>query len=128
MSNLDYTIEEITGGNLAKIVFPDGSWTFVQLSANMEESSFEAAVAMAYPPHLKDGSGVPDFATAAIGQTRQSYIEELPDPEPTPEWLLNRMDGYGNINAQIEYITEHGLEAWQQHVAEIKAANPKPSE
>ena len=128
MSNLDYTIEEITGGNLAKIVFPDGSWTFIQLSANMQESSFEHAVAVAYPPHLKDGDGVPAFLSSAIGQTRQAYEEELDDPEPSPEWLSARLEAYGNINAQIEYITENGLEAWQQHVADIKAANPKPSE
>lgn len=127
MSNMDYVIEEVVG-NSAKVVFPDGSWTYIQLSANQTEDAFESMVAVAYPPHLKQGSGTPDFVTAAIGQTRQSF-NDVPDaPEPSPEWLNNRMEAYGNTNAQIEYITEHGLDAWREHVAEIKAANPKPSE
>jgi hypothetical protein len=44
---------------------------------------------------------------------------------PSPEWLAARYQAYGSAQYQIEYITENGLEAWQAHVAEIKAANPK---
>jgi hypothetical protein len=45
---------------------------------------------------------------------------------PAPAWLAARQAGYGSAAYQIEYITENGLEAWQTHVAAIKAANPKP--
>lgn len=44
---------------------------------------------------------------------------------PAPEWLAARYQAYGSAQYQLEYITENGLEAWQTHVAEIKAANPK---
>lgn len=38
----------------------------------------------------------------------------------------NRLAEYGTPEAQIEFITEQGLEAWQANVAEIKATHPKP--
>ena len=37
-----------------------------------------------------------------------------------------RMDAYGLLYDQIEYITENGLESWQTKVADIKAKHPKP--
>ena len=40
-------------------------------------------------------------------------------------WLENRIAAYGESPTQIEFITEHGLEAWQAKVAEIKAKYPK---
>jgi len=40
-------------------------------------------------------------------------------------WLVNRVNSYGSLIEQIEYITENGLEAWQAKVAEIKAKYPK---
>ena len=40
-------------------------------------------------------------------------------------WLENRIAAYGESPTQIEFITEHGLEAWQTKVAEIKAKYPK---
>ena len=46
--------------------------------------------------------------------------------EALPAWLAARIKAYGPVDAQIEYITENGLEAWQTHVASIKTANPKP--
>tara|TARA_Y100000310_G_scaffold52110_2_gene47943 strand:+ start:202 stop:729 length:528 start_codon:yes stop_codon:yes gene_type:complete len=36
-----------------------------------------------------------------------------------------RVDAYGPVNSQIEFITENGLDAWQAKVAEIKARFPK---
>lgn len=41
-------------------------------------------------------------------------------------WLDKRIDAYGWVSEQIEFITENGLEAWQDKVAEIKAKYPKP--
>jgi hypothetical protein len=39
--------------------------------------------------------------------------------------LQNRINEYGSIAEQIEYITENGLDAWQTKVAGIKAKYPK---
>ena len=36
-----------------------------------------------------------------------------------------RLSNYGPPEAQLEFITENGLEAWQTKVAEIKARHPK---
>ena len=36
-----------------------------------------------------------------------------------------RVDAYGPVNNQIEFITENGLEAWQTKVAGIKTQFPK---
>jgi len=48
--------------------------------------------------------------------------------QDTPQYILDRLAAYGTIDQQLEYITEHGVEAWQQKVAEIKALYPKPEE
>ena len=45
--------------------------------------------------------------------------------EVYPDWHLNRRVEYGREIEQIEFITEHGLEAWQTKVAEIKNKYPK---
>ena len=37
-----------------------------------------------------------------------------------------RKGDYGDAIAQIEFITENGLEAWQAKVAQIKIDHPKP--
>ena len=37
-----------------------------------------------------------------------------------------RQADYGETSAQIEYITENGLDAWQTKVAQIKLDHPKP--
>jgi hypothetical protein len=39
--------------------------------------------------------------------------------------IFNRTKEYGSIIKQIEFITENGLDAWQDKVAEIKAQYPK---
>lgn len=36
-----------------------------------------------------------------------------------------RMEEYGSVAEQIEFITENGLTPWQTKVAEIKARHPK---
>ena len=41
-------------------------------------------------------------------------------------WRENRIIAYGSVEEQIEYITENGLEAWQDFVADIKAEYPAP--
>jgi hypothetical protein len=39
--------------------------------------------------------------------------------------VQNRINEYGTIAEQIEYITENGLDAWQTKVNNIKAKYPK---
>jgi len=43
-------------------------------------------------------------------------------------WRENRIIAYGLVEEQIEYITENGLEAWQDFVADIKVEYPDPAD
>jgi hypothetical protein len=73
-----------------------------------------------------------------------AYIKEwnLDIPKPTDEQLnlyenaaniveanaqvvATRKSLYGSIEYQIEFITENGVEAWQEKVNQIKLENPK---
>ena len=121
---MQYTIPEINNG-VAKIVFSDQSWTFVQLASDMTEADLDDLVHHITPPHLKTGT-TPSFLSAGTTRTAaERPIEEYVDPRP--EYIQKRTAAYGLVEAQIEYITENGLEAWQTKVNQIKADNPKPS-
>lgn len=117
-----YIVAEINN-NIAKIQFSDGSWTFVELRSDMTEAELDDYVANILPPHLKTGSGTPSFLTEGASRTAANITSA--QPEPTPAWLQARMDAYGALESQLEYITENGLAAWQAHVAQIKTDNPK---
>jgi len=114
-----YTIPEINNG-VAKIQWSDGSWTFIELTADMTEADLDDLVHMHIPPHLRTGSA-PSFLSE--GASRTAVAKATPTPDP--DWLVDRKEAYGTIESQIEYITENGLSAWQAHVAQIKADNPK---
>jgi hypothetical protein len=45
--------------------------------------------------------------------------------EANQQVIQKRLQEYGTIAQQIEYITENGLEAWQNKVQQIKTDNPK---
>ena len=67
------------------------------------------------------------------GYTAEESTPELVDDVWKQKWILventwldSRIAAYGTVGAQIEFITENGLEAWQTKVAEIKAKYPKP--
>lgn len=68
---MQYTVAEINN-NVAKIMFVDGSWTFVELTAEMTEADLDHIVYSIYPPHLKIGSGKPSFLEE--GQTRTAQV------------------------------------------------------
>lgn len=119
---MQYTIPEINN-NVAKIEFSDGTYSFIELKADMTEAELDEIAYMIAPPHLKTGSGTPSFLTAGSTRTGTAITDIEPDPLPT--WLQNRIDAYGTTQSQLEYITENGLEAWQAHVAQIKTDNPK---
>jgi hypothetical protein len=59
---------------------------------------------------------------------KEPESEEAPESEAEqfPEYLQKRLEAYGTMQQQLEFITEHGLEAWQVKVAEIKTMYPKP--
>ena len=122
---MNYDIPEINNG-VAKIVFSDDSWTFVQLNADMTEADLDDLVHRITPPHLTTGEA-PSFLKAGTTRTAaEKPVEEIADPRP--KWLQDRQAAYGTAEMQIEYITENGLDAWQAKVAQIKTDNPKPSE
>ena len=119
---MEYSIPEINNG-LAKIVFPDDTWTFVPLTEDMTEADLDDIVHRITPPHLKTGT-TPSFLSAGATRTAaekpaQEYID------PRPQWLQDRQTAYGTLESQIEYITENGLDAWVAKVAQIKTDNPK---
>lgn len=130
---MNYTIEKIENG-LATFRYADNSYAEVALSAEMTEAEVDD-LAFQFAP--KAGTAP---SHAVVGQTRTAAkmaddVQEVGDQpiaensdEPFPEYLQNRVDAYGSPVSQIEYITENGLEAWQAHVAEIKAQYPAPSE
>ena len=122
---MEYTIPEINNG-LAKIVFPDQTWTFVPLTEDMTEADLDDIVHRITPPHLLSGT-TPSFLSAGASRTAaEKPAEEYVDPRP--EYIQKRTAAYGTLESQIEYITENGLDAWQTKVSQIKTANPKPSE
>jgi len=49
----------------------------------------------------------------------------IDDTEPPITYRERRMADYGEVQFQIEYITENGLDAWREEVARIKALHPK---
>lgn len=119
---MEYTISEINNG-LAKIVFPDQTWTFVPLTEDMTEADLDDIVHRITPPHLLSGT-TPSFLSAGATRTAaEKPVEDYVDPRP--EYIQNRAAAYGPVEAQIEFITENGLDAWIAKVAQIKADNPK---
>jgi len=48
--------------------------------------------------------------------------------EGSDDYIKYRKEEYGSIEQQIEFITEHGLDAWQTRVQEIKLEYPKPEQ
>lgn len=122
MDMTNYNIEKIEGG-IATLRYADNSWAELVLSADMTEADLDD-LALQFAP--KTGVA-PSFATVGFTSTASAKPEPV-EPEVVddrPAWLIARQAAYGSLESQLEYITENGLDAWQAHVAEIKAANPK---
>jgi len=117
----DYIVEKIENG-IATIRYPDNSWAEIVLTADMTEAQLDQE-AWKYKPKV---GLAPGFVSAGSTRTASPMPEPIVEEEPVlPEWLQNRIDAYGDVSAQVEYITENGIEAWQTHVAQIKAQYPK---
>jgi len=71
---MQYTVAEINN-NVAKIQFADGTWTFLELNADMTEADLDDMVFAIAPAHLKTGSGTPSFLSA--GQTRTAAAKPV---------------------------------------------------
>ncbi len=71
---MQYTVVEINN-NVAKIQFSDGTWTFLELNADLTEADLDDMVFSIAPPHLKTGSGTPSFLSA--GQTRTAAARPI---------------------------------------------------
>jgi hypothetical protein len=56
---------------------------------------------------------------------KKQILNILPQIEKEFNAINNRINEYGSIAEQIEYITENGLDAWQSKVNSIKAKYPK---
>lgn len=122
---MNYEITDITNG-VATIEYSDGSNTFIQLWSNMTEDDLDHLAYQNAPAYLRGGNQ-PTFLTGPCQRTA-AQKEGTIVVEEKAAWLVNREEAYGTLQSQLEFITENGLDAWQTRVAEIKAANPKPSE
>lgn len=121
---VQYTIQSINNG-VAKVVYADGSWAEIVLSSDMTAEELDD---LAYQYRPKTGSA-PSFISEGQSRTAVEVVDSDPAyVDERPQWLIDRTDAYGTVESQIEYITENGLSAWQTHVAQIKADNPKPSD
>ena len=122
---MQYEVTEINDG-VATIQFEDKSYIYVELNADMTEEDLDDTIYRILPSNLKKGEK-PDFLQ--VGQKRTAREKEEEEPvDPRPKWLADRQDAYGVWYSQLEYITENGLEAWQEYVAKVKADNPKTSD
>ena len=115
----NYNIEKIDNG-IATVRYADNSWAELVLSSTMTEADLDD-LALQFAP--KTGVA-PSFAT--VGFTSTASAKPTDEVVDIPNWLQARMNAYGTVESQLEYITENGLDAWQTKVAEIKTANPKP--
>ena len=120
---MQYSIPEINDG-VAKVVFSDGTYTFLELTSDMTEADLDDLVFQVASPHLKTGAK-PSFLSAGATRTAALKPDASPFVDSRPQWEQDRAEAYGTPASQIEYITENGLEAWQAKVAQIKADNPK---
>ena len=117
-----YNIEKIEGG-IATVRYADNSWANLVLSADMTQEDLDD-LALQFAP--KTGVA-PSFATVGFTSTASAKPEPIVE-EPVddrPAWLKARVQAYGSLEAQLEYLTENGLDKWQEHVAQIKTNNPK---
>jgi len=57
--------------------------------------------------------------------TNQQILDKQSELQALEDVISKRINEYGSIAEQIEYITENGLDAWQSKVNSIKAKYPK---
>ena len=127
MAMTQYTVEKIKDG-IATLRYADNSWAEVVLSSDMTQEDLDDKAWQFRPKIGAAPSFVNEGALSTASQKPEPIEEEIPYVDPRPQYIQDRTAAYGAATSQIEYITENGLEAWQAHVAEIKAKYPKPTE
>lgn len=125
---MEYVVEAVESGSV-NVRFADGSWAKIPVQENMTEEQFDALVLM-YAPKTHTPPSFIFEGQSRTAKSAQVVQQAQPDPElaaqqKEPEWLTSRKEAYGPISMQIEFITENGLQAWQDHVASIKNLFPK---
>lgn len=123
MDMTQYNIEKVEDG-IATVRYADNSWSEIILASDMTEADLDD-LALQFAPK----AGVaPSFAKVGFTSTASAKPEPVSE-EPVddrPAWLKARIEAYGSLESQLEYLTENGLDKWQEHVAKIKTDNPKP--
>jgi hypothetical protein len=85
---------------------------------------------------IADGASIPadpanrDYAEY-LEWVEEGNTPDAADAAPDPTWLEKRQanvagGGYGEVTEQLEIIGEQGITAFQNHIAAVKAAIPKP--
>ena len=85
---------------------------------------------------IADGASIPADPANSDYAEYLEWVEEGNTPDaadaaPAPTWQEKRQanvagGGYGAITEQLEIIGEQGITAFQNHIAAVKAAIPKP--
>ena len=57
--------------------------------------------------------------------TKAEYDKAIASQKKELTYIEKRLAEYGTPQKQLEFITEHGLDAWQAKVEEIKKQIPK---
>ena len=113
----DYTVEKIESG-IATLRYSDGSWAEVVLSSDMTEEDVDD-LALQFATKT---ATYPSFLSAGDSRTAKAKAVPVDD---RAEYIIKREAAYGPCTSQLEYITENGLDKWQEKVAQIKTDNPK---
>lgn len=120
-----YTVEKIENG-IATLRYADNSWAEIVLSSDMTQEDLDDKAWEFRPKTGVAPSFLSEGSTSTASQKPEPIVTE-DEGEVLPQYLQDRIAAYGDVSSQIEYITENGLEAWQTHVAAIKAKYPEPS-
>ena len=132
---MKYTIREIKDG-VATVDFEDGAWAEVPMVESDTVETFNSKVgdystktytapSWALSEASIDGSVVEREAVWDARNPLEVAIPTDDEDESSIEWLNDRVNAYGKVSSQIEFIVENGLDAWIEEVKQIKADNPK---
>lgn len=129
MANITYTyaIENINeAARCMEIVYSSTGHQTLRVGARLpfDDETLSDIVEMYNPV----AQWLQDAKTVVVPTTELTGSKTVSEDAVAPalaDYVIARLNAYGYVEEQIEYITENGLEAWQTHVAGIKAANPK---
>tara|TARA_R110000744_G_scaffold374824_1_gene487866 strand:+ start:700 stop:1110 length:411 start_codon:yes stop_codon:yes gene_type:complete len=123
---MKFTIREINNG-IATVDFEDGAWAEVPMNADDSEEIFSRNVEGYVTKTFK----APEWSLPEATVDGSTVEREIPSSDPSPvddvillQWMEDRIRAYGSPASQLEFITENGLEAWQEEVAAIKKNFP----